>query len=522
MIELRNYQNESISQLKSLFSDNLTGKFILQSPTGTGKTIMFVSMGIGSVSKNKKVLILSNRTELMRQAGNTFSKFGIQPAYVNPSVKNPPFDAPITSAMIQTLRSRLNNPLWQEFIKTRDFIIGDEIHISDIDSIMQSGLISHIPVVGATATPMRTGKQTQLGIMWDGIATGRQVDWHINNGYLVPSKYYSVDPADVSNFGFNPATGDYRTGKMYEVFNSKERYTGLVDNYRTLSDGKKFICFCVNIQHAVKTAVEFHKSGIDVRFLVSGKNKPIKPTEWKNEAQRVKYELELEAFMYLEQYKFLTGDRNSLISDYSKGKFTGLINVDMLTTGFDEPSIETVIVNRSTLSLQLWLQMLGRGSRLFPEKKHFKVLDFGNNASRLGFYEEDREWGLWHLESEGGGVAMTKECPPYKLDFRGNKGCGRLIHISAMICPKCGYQFPTKKQEKEVELKEIVYQKTDETVIATMDYKQLKAYRELKGYHPGWIARELNRRGGEDEVKKGMKAMGYGNGFIYRILKFLN
>ena len=105
--------------------------------------------------------------------------------------------------------------------------------------------------------------------------------------------------------------------------------------------------------------------------------------------------------------------------------------------------------------------MIGRGARIFEEKTHFNILDFGGNVKRLGVYTQPREWYLWHEESRGGGVAPVKECgydsdgkaiKPDKFDlFVPEKGCRRLIMASMKICPFCGFKYP-KKKLKSVDL----------------------------------------------------------------------
>ena len=69
-----------------------------------------------------------------------------------------------------------------------------------------------------------------------------------------------------------------------------------------------------------------------------------------------------------------------------------LTSVSILTTGFDEPTVDTIILNRATKSLTLYFQMIGRGSRILPNKKNFKVLDLGNNAARFGLWEAPIDW----------------------------------------------------------------------------------------------------------------------------------
>src|SRR6056297_1078357 len=101
-IKLREYQQKSVDQMRSFFSKNPSGNIIFQSPTGTGKTISFSFMGSEAIKKGKKVLILSNRTELMGQAGGAFEKFGIDPVYLDRHHKVPPISTLATSGMMQT------------------------------------------------------------------------------------------------------------------------------------------------------------------------------------------------------------------------------------------------------------------------------------------------------------------------------------------------------------------------------------------------------------------------------------
>jgi len=523
---LRPYQGEQIERIRTFYKGHPNGKVIMQAPTGSGKTIMFTYMALCANKKQNRVTIFSNRTELMNQTGGAFEKFGIIPTYINPSVRTPSFKSMATSAMLQTLRRRFKQPEWIRFMKMQDFFIIDECHLGDAQYLIESGLLDGRPVLGATATPIRSGNQPQLGLFYDEIVKGAQVRELVSQGWLVPERYFGVDGADVTKVPYDKATGDYQRKALYNVFNSREQYTGVVDNYRTNTDGTKALCFCVNQMHAVKTAVEFHRAGISTMFLTSGKSMPKKPAEWKNEAQRVKYEDDYEIYKTLKQYSFLTGNRGDVLKDYNHNKFKALINVDMLTTGYDQKDIETIIINRKTLSLQLYLQMLGRGSRINPEtgKILFNTLDFGNHAGReeynFGRYMDDRDWDLWHLATKGGGIAPKKVCDPEEVDFRGIKGCGRIIPTIYKVCPFCGHTFPTKKQEREVELKEQIYsgEIDEEVLIKNMNYKQLKAFRELKRYSPVWLGRILYARGGVNEIKKGMREMGYGYGYIYRII----
>ena len=103
--------------------------------------------------------------------------------------------------------------------------------------------------------------------------------------------------------------------------------------------------------------------------------------------------------------------------------------------------------------------MIGRGSRIFPGKTHFNILDFGSNAERLGMYSQERVWDLNGAYSISEGVAPVKECGiikgTNKPDKYNNKGCGALILASAKVCNYCGYVFEQEKVELEIDLVQI-------------------------------------------------------------------
>lgn len=450
-------------------------------------------MAKAAADKGNKTLILSDRTKLMNQNAGAFEKFGLNPTFINPQTKTISMDSNATSGMLQTLRRRIHLPEVQEFIKTRDLVIIDEAHLATSDYLFESGLLDDVRVIGATATSLRSGNQTQLGMLYDEIVQGEQVRYFVENGWLMPDVYYGVDCGDVSQVPFDYKTGDYQGYGMYKHFDKKEKYQGVLDNYMTHSPNSKTICFSSNQTHAVKTALEFERAGIPVMFLTSGLAMPKKPDEFKNNGERVQYEEKMEDYMFVKQYSYLTGKYNDVISGFENNKFKVLVNVNQLTAGVDIPDVESIILNRYTISLPLYIQSLGRGSRPSPEtgKINFKVFDFGNSAARkennLGFYMDDRRWGLWHETGKNSGVAATKICDPYTEDKNKKRGCSRLIHISLQMCPFCGKLFESEKEAKQRILEQIAYgnQVPEEVLISTMGYKQLHAHMKLKNINQG-------------------------------------
>lgn len=375
-------------------------------------------------------------------------------------------------------------------------IITGNCHMQDANYLLESGLLNDKFVLGFTATPRRGGKQRQLGLDFAEIVDAVTTQDLIDGGYLVPAVHYTLDAPDLSKLTeINPITGDYNETSMAALFDNPKMYAGVIENYKALTPDTKAIVFCCNQTHAIQTCLEFEKAGISARFLVSGLKKTDKG-----------YDL-------FKNNQHLTGKRKTIVDEFGQGKFQVLCNASILTTGFDCPSIETVIVNRATQSLALALQMYGRGGRPYPGKDHFNILDFGDNVKRHGAYELERKWSIWHDTKDGGGVAMTKECPIDEKDNRGKTGCGRLIHIGYSECPFCGYIFKTPEELRIVELSKIV----DGFELKDMTPKQLVAYAELKHYNKYWVIRQLFY-GAEDrrQFVAAMKQLGYDYKFIYR------
>ncbi len=191
------------------------------------------------------------------------------------------------------------------------------------------------------------------------------------------------------------------------------------------------------------------------------------------------------------------------MQQFSQGFIKVLNNVDVLTTGYDEWSIETVIVNRATKSLPLWLQMCGRGSRIVPRgvdavKDFFSIIDMGGNTFEHGFWENTREFSLTHKTKTEEGVAPVKTCNEEETDINRKLGCGAIVHASVPICKHCGYVFPEPKKEapKESEFVQLEnYNLLPSHLVdkawGLMTVKELEEVRVIKKYKQGWIIRQI-------------------------------
>ena len=516
---LRSYQVKAVNDIKEFFKKGGL-HCILQAPTGSGKTVIFTDLAKKVAAKNKKILILTDRAELLLQASGSLKRIGLKANYIiaGSKVINQSFNCYI--AMSQTLRRRVEKEYWIKFLQNIDLFIIDEAHKQEFNYIFESGLVDNKHVIGFTATPKRTGKMRQLALDYTKIISSISVKELIEKDYLVNDDYYGVDAPDLSDVQFDYMKGDYQEKAMFQKFNNPKTYSGAVKNYKELTPNTKSLVFCVNIEHCIRTAISFNLNGLKAKFIVSNVNKPKVPEDKENNGLMTRYKERKRIYDLYQENKHLTGNRRQIFNDFNNNRFDILINAGIATTGFDQPDIETVIVLRATLSLTLWLQMLGRGSRIFEKKTHFNILDFGGNAERLGHYTENRIWSLWHETFDGEGLPPIKECG---IDSTGKpiiannnkKGCKRPILASYKICPFCGFKYP-EKEVKEIDLKNIMFDAQLKSSIKVkrikdMTNKELYEFWKAKKHKTPWLWRQLWYRGGAKSIKEFSKEFGWSN-----------
>lgn len=516
---LRNYQQKIIEKTQEFFKNG--GKHaIVSAPTGAGKTMIF-SYIADKVSKNKKkVLVFTDRTELLSQASESFGRFGVKPILIQAGSKYLNTEANCYIAMSQTFKKRIDKPIFANFLKKVDLIIIDECHKQEFNYLFESGLIDKTLVLGFTATPTRGGKMRQLGLDYEKIITEVSVQDLINHDFLVVDEYFGINSANVENLPFNALNGDFDEKEQFKRFNSPKLYAGAYKEWEKIAKGTQTLVFCVNIEHCIKTCEEFQKNGVNAKFLVSSMSLPKKPTNEDTEGKWVAYEEKMRLYnLYQTSFGKWSGERSTIIKKFKKNEFTVLINAGILTTGFDAPNVTTILTLRATSSVSLWMQIIGRGSRKNGfNKTHFNILDFGDNAKRLGHYSQNRAFSLWHSDKIGDGIPPVKECGLHngvliKSDNQSmkivkgegnNTGCKRLIMASYKICPFCGFVYPDKKI-KEIELVSSYLDKESKVIkyvkkTSEMNDDELHDYYKSKGHKPAWLWRQLYFRGGEKKI----------------------
>ncbi len=355
--------------------------------------------------------------------------------------------------MVETLNNAIKRGL---DLGQYDLLVVDEAHIGNFRKVLQ-GFEGF--VIGATATPV---SNPPLKESYSSIVCPVGIESLIEQGWLAVPKTYAMHPVDTSKLA--TARGEYTEASLDDAFNRPKVYEGVVQEFCQKWADKKAIVFCVNISATINTAEAFAKE------LGEGR-------------------------IYAVHSKQSRQERTALIDAFTQSKDGILVNCGIATTGFDCPDIEVVVINRATKSVALWLQMVGRASRRTATKSAFTILDFGENVTRLGFWQEPRDWANLFLnpKKKGEGVAPVKDCP----------ACGFVAYASARICANCGAEFaPNPKTEAEVlaELK-------------LMQYKQLGKLEGRKIYDIAQNSADLFEL---QRVKK------YKQAFIERVLYFAN
>lgn len=486
-----------------------TNKHVLAvAPCGFGKSYCIASIAENVAAKTKRVLILTHRVILLRQNNGALSDFNLDAIVVNDETSEMRTDKNIYISTVQTVYSRLKHEYFRQFLATVDIFVIDEAHMQHANFLFHDGILDSVYVIGFTGSPKRLGTQRQLGMDYDIIVDSLPVASLVEMVKLVPCRYFEV-PTDISGLKVDPITGDFQAKSNYIRFDNPELYGGMIKAYLNHAERRKFVCFCSNIAHTIKTTMEFRKHGINAKFVVSNLNKPKMPAS----DNGGEYERYLD---HLESYNLLTDHRNLLLKQsevnaaFDSGEIDGVCTIEILSTGWDYRPLSCMILNRATQSIPLLIQMGGRVQRPFPGKKDAIVIDMGTNIQRLGEFEKEMQWSLWHETNDSVGIPATKVCEG--VDKKGKKGCGRLVLASYSLCPKCGFRFATQKELREVELVERL--KDEPSRLKEMSPKGLMDFAELRGYKKAWIFRQLYLRG-EAEFRQGMRELGYNNKFIY-------
>jgi len=444
-MQLRNYQLDAISNLrKSIQKGNR--KIILHAPTGAGKTVIATKLVSLAREKGNKILFLANRRELISQAKDTMSMFGIQAGIIMAG-EEPDFNSPIQIASMQTYVRRMDlddlslNPWFHD----ADLIIVDEAHGSVSPSyrkILDSYSGTTVSI-GLTATPCR-GDGRGLGEYYDDIVATTDIGELMTEGYLVHVRYFVPSTPDLEKI--KTIAGDYDKKELGKRMDQKKLVGNIVENWLKIAPNRQTIIFAVNIKHSLHIVDSFTNIGIKAEHVDA---------------------------------KTPTDERSAILKRLREGDTQIVSNVGILTEGFDFPAASCIVLARPTKSLGLYLQMAGRGLRTFERKKDMVLIDHGGCVENHGLLEWGREWSVngkekaWKDKKKDGKNKRQSVCRVCTQVFSG-----------LSKCPDCN--TPLKSFGREIaiiesDLKEISPKK------ATVGDKRV-----FLGMLKYWVARQKN------------------------------
>lgn len=446
-INLRPYQDSIYWSVDEQLKRGVK-RIMVCAPTGSGKTILFTFIAKAKQETGSKTLILTHRKELLFQAGGTFDRVNIKAHELTAKTRNIP-EGDIVVAMVETVFRRVQNvDEYEHFINQFDFIIIDEGHVGNFDKIFQ-----YIPknaiVLGFSATPYRKGHANSLETFYQTMIQEVDVPDLIMQGYLSKPNTYGMQ-VDLS--GVRITASDYDVNDMHMEFERQRVYDGVIKNYKKHTPGQKAILFAASVDSSRDMCTRFNAAGILSSHVDANTS---------------------------------DGERKHIFDLYKSGDIRVLCNVGIVTMGFDDPETEVIIIYRATKSLPLFLQICGRGSRTTETKKEFTILDFGNNCSQHGFWEQPRNWSLANdVTRFRRETNMTKECPE----------CERMVPLNTIHC-ECGYVWETTRVEQIEERIEADLQKLDgfqlQIYALSKTFEELEIIQRIKNYKPGWIYHQL-------------------------------
>jgi ATP-dependent helicase IRC3 len=348
-IKLRDYQNECIDLVLNEHAEGVNRQLI-SLPTGSGKTVV---MGALAKQINKKTILLAHREELIDQAVEKFKLVWPEVSIGICMADKDEIHAQVVIASVQSA----SRPKRLERLKEQGFelMMIDEAHHSVSDSyqnvINTLGFSNNCDkrlLIGVTATPMRSDKQG-LGDTFEKITFSRSISTMIKAGYLSPV----IGRKILTNFsmkGIRTNSGDFSITELAEAVNTPERDQFIVSKFKEYAANRKAVAFCCNVEHCQALAGAFLKEGVSAAAI------------WGD---------------------MPSIERKAVLENLKSGKLNIAISCGVLCEGFDEPTVNAIIMARPTKSSGLYIQCIGRGLRLWPDKSDCLVLDFADKYHNL-------------------------------------------------------------------------------------------------------------------------------------------
>ena len=356
MYKLREYQQQAVDSTIRFFRKKRDPAVIVL-PTGAGKSLVIAELA--SVAKGR-VLVLAHVKELVEQNYEKYQSYGLSAGIFSASLGKKDFEQKAIFGSVQSV-ARASDDFFNDF----SLLVIDECHrVAEEGSTQYQDVIKKLKdrnpelcILGLTATPYRLGlgwiyEYSQLGeIKTDQKRFFKQCVYELPLSYMIKNKYLT-----------NPVKVDIPvTCYDFSELLDKDRQFTTAEVEEILKSQKRLTPFIIN--NIVDITEKFKRQGVMI-FSSS-----------------VKHAEEIMTYLPKDDSRIVIGDtdmaeRNEIVEDFKKKKFKYLVNVSVLTTGFDAPHVDVIAILRPTESNSLYQQIIGRGLRLSPGKKDCFVLDY--------------------------------------------------------------------------------------------------------------------------------------------------
>ncbi len=395
MKKLRPYQLEAVRKVQEAARTHR--RVLLQAPTGSGKTVMGAAL-VADLPGRPRVLWIAHRFELLTQARASLAESTGEPVGIISGRLTEAPDARIVVAMIDTMR--------RKFAHGFGCVVIDEAHRTQASGYQRTlAQLPNAAVIGLTATPERLDGKG-LCDTYGALILGPSQRELAAQGFLARPDTWTVPGSKVRESLAKVAiqAGDYNKAQLSRAMTHDDLIKEVVTHAAKRAPKCKTIVFASSREHGRRLARAFSESGRKSDYVDSQT-----PPE----------------------------DRDAATRDLRGGDLEVLVNVDVLTEGFDAPEVTCVVMARPTRSLVRYLQYAGRAARPYGESPAI-ILDHAANWWTHGEVDADREWSLDGRPKRECSMARSKVC----------RECGHTMSISTSECPGCGVSMAAADRER--------------------------------------------------------------------------
>lgn len=418
-MQLRDYQQNAIDAVFDYWSKG-GGNPLIDMATGTGKSVVIANLGKTCLANwsDMRILMLVHVRELVQQNAQALLRawpqcpLGINSAGLGRRDSH-------SQVLFASVQSVFRKP---ELLGPRDLILIDEAHLVPrkgegmylqlLEKLREK--VPDLRVCGFTATGYRldSGRLDQgEGRLFDKTVYSYGIAQGVKDGYLSPliakGTGSEIDISGVARRG-----GEFVAGELERAADNASLIDAACQEIAERgAERRSWLLFCAGVSHAMNVRDAMRQKGITCETVTS---------------------------------ETPTGERDRIFRDFKSGRIRALTGMNVFTTGFDAPSVDLIAMLRPTLSTGLYVQMLGRGTRLCAGKSDCLVLDYSGNVRRHGPVDDIEV----SRGKETNGKKKEGATEPGSVRARLCPSCNTYNAMNARFCTECDYEWPVKHEKK--------------------------------------------------------------------------